>query len=346
MHDHDDSKCGNGTLSGAVDVQRVNLSDLTGLCLPNYALWDFITSTGISNIRRIHSRLESEYETDSKLAPTDLARRYLSHKLSQLEICRVILRSSTLAISDGVKIPPMPMIGADHLLPLPSPWAHIVICGNARDDSFAIFDTDTMRFVGKYDAEPRAEVDVRSAAMMWFDFRNSTDPAYIFVTSFQNRHEFFEIKLQSAVDGLSFSFQRIAVLGCDRDALTVTAVCCTRSIDEFRARLISAWDDGALCGYETAQTKNFAVHRTLGPITHRRHGERSKRKPVMRTMCALPEGRVATAGGDGDGADGLIRIWHLNEPISSEGVAVTSELRVPEHAGRRIVDLQIAAIQI
>jgi WD40 repeat protein len=151
---------------------------------------------------------------------------------------------------------------------------------------------------------------------------------------------------------LRFSFARIA---CHPphplpSRMKPSAICCTWRLDESAPpRLITATDDGSLHVYEMRHddasqyhinTAQFEVEKTLGPITYRNYGVRSKRKPIATTMCALPGGRLATAGDE----DGLIRIWNLNEPISSDGVASTVELRVPEHAGRRIIDLQLAAI--
>ncbi len=87
----------------------------------------------------------------------------------------------------------------------------------------------------------------------------------------------------------------------------------------------------------------YVLNQILGPVTHRRYGLRSKRNSLPTTICALPGGRVATAGGDNHDA-GMIRIWHLDQPISSDGVAVVSELRNLEHKGRHIVDLQLSVI--
>jgi hypothetical protein len=127
----------------------------------------------------------------------------------------------------------------------------------------------------------------------------------------------------------------------------VSAMCCTTNADELLPpRLIALTEGGSLSGYGLSPLmlnldQLVMIDRVFGPITHRRGGMRSKRNPLPTTICALPGSRVATAGDDNHGT---IRIWHLDEPISKEGVAVTSELRIPEHEGRRVVDLQLSAI--
>jgi hypothetical protein len=147
-------------------------------------------------------------------------------------------------------------------------------------------------------------------------------------------------------DSLSFTFKPVAFHQPISD-VRPSAVCCTWRFEDYSAaRLVFATEDGSLYGYEMGyvlyNSGYFTVNRMFGPITHRRYGVRSKRKAIATTMCALPGGYIATTGGEDDG---MIRIWNLNEPAASDGVAVTVELRAPEHAGRRIIDLQLAAIK-
>jgi hypothetical protein len=235
-----------------------------------------------------------------------------------------------------------------YLLPMPAPYQHIIVCWDTALGMFDLFDTHTRLTVGGVPTitNPRTG-PAQDARLIWYDQCESKNgPIYTLVAYCNKILHFYKIQL--LVPSPSFQhLQPTKLFG--RINGEISAVCCTWPLNgSTPPRLIISTNRGELCVYEFSDAcekwGQYYLSQTLGPLRHRQYGERSRRNAhVATTMCALPGGRVATSGEE-KGDEGLVRIWHLDEPVTSEGIATVTELRASEHKGRKLVDLQLVAM--
>jgi hypothetical protein len=252
LHDKDDSNCGEGKLSGSewnsetsFGRSEVDLTDLNGVGLPNYSLWDYLTlripnqmeaffvaeAFCNSHVRREDHMYNANYESGLTLFGSGSSHHAFMDILQNLKISRVLVRASPLAIANPGRakrrsapltasslvaeptaiamaeaaevrrkfhLPDLwftpfvvgtanacDMKGLDslvckasHLLPLPIPYAHIVVCWDADHGSFVLFDSEARRDVGSYEPIPQYYNPDSSRSQMMYVLLSS--PLHVF----------------------------------------------------------------------------------------------------------------------------------------------------------------------